>query len=90
MASGSFRLNACFFDENKLKEKGTNPHRLSLNERVSRPTILKYLRNEDVRNFSGDVLYAILVNGFGLSPDEIEDLRIGDVFELIGTNGASQ
>lgn len=86
MASGRFRLNGRFFDESKLR---TNMHRLSLEERVSRPTIVKYLRGEDVDNFSGEVLYAILSGGFGMSPDEIKELKIGDIFEIVSENGAT-
>lgn len=83
MASGSFRLNRSFFDAGKLKANGTNPHRLSLDEKVSRPTVLKYLNAEGVENFSGEVLYAILVSGFGLKPDEIAGMRVGDIFDVI-------
>jgi hypothetical protein len=45
MASGTFKLNSRFFTRDKLK---TNPHRLSLNEQVSRPTILRYLNEENI------------------------------------------
>lgn len=83
VASGKFRLNRRFFDAEKLKANDTNPHRLSLDEKVSRPTVLKYLKAEDVNTFSGDVLYAILVSGFGLNPGEIEEMRIGDLFEVL-------
>ena len=83
VASGRFRLNRRFFDAEKLKANDTNPHRLSLEEKVSRPTVLKYLKANDVDTFSGDVLYAILVSGFGLNPDEIKDMRIGDIFEVV-------
>lgn len=80
VASGKFRLNARFFDENKLQ---TNMHRLSLVEQISRPTIARYLRERDVDIFSGDVIYAILVTGFGLSPEEIRDMKVGDLFEIV-------
>ena len=83
VASGRFRLNRDFFDAEKLKANDTNPHRLSLDEKVSRPTVLKYLKADDVDTFSGDVLYAILVSGFGMKPNEIKELRIGDLFEVL-------
>ncbi len=88
MASGRFRLNRRFFSEDKLKD--TNPHRLSLEEKVSRPTILRYLREEDVDTFSGDVLYAILVSGFGMSREEIERLTVGELFEIVSGDRAAQ
>lgn len=90
MASGKFRLNRSFFDADKLQANETNPHRLSLDEKVSRPTVLKYLKADDVDNFSGDVLYAILVSGFGLKPEEIRELRVGDLFEVLPINEAAQ
>jgi hypothetical protein len=91
MASGTFRLNGRFFDRDKLAHNDTNPHRLSLDERVSRPTILKYLQEAgEIENFSGEVLYAILVSGFGLTPEEIRELRIGDVFEVGPRSEAAQ
>ena len=84
MTSGSFRLNRRFFEEKKLV---INKHRLSLEEQVSYPTLLKYISSKDkpydIRTFSGDVLYAIMARGMGLTDDEIADLRIGDIFEIV-------
>ena len=80
VTSGFVRLNARFFDERKLKQ---NKHRLSLTEQVSYPTVHKYFSGEDIRNFSGDVLYAILVTGMGLTLDQASELRLGDVFEFV-------
>lgn len=86
VASGSVRLNSRFFDESKLV---INKHRLSLTEKVSYPTVHKYIYRKDlngdynINKFDGDVLFAILVKGMGLSPKEIADLRFGDVFEII-------
>lgn len=88
VASGSFRLNRRFFDEGNLK---INKHRLSQREAVSYPTIHRYVYREelgdeyDIRTFSGDVLYAILVTGMGYSPEEAANLRLGDVFEIFET-----
>ena len=80
LASGKFRLNGRFFDERKLQK---NMHRLSLEERVSRPTIARYLREGDIDSFSGEVLYAILVTGFGLDPAQVGDLKVSDIFEIV-------
>ncbi|MBK6325598.1 MAG: hypothetical protein KA362_14840 [Chloroflexi bacterium] len=81
MASGHIRLNRRFFSEDKLRN--TNPHRLSLDEKISRPTILRYLREDNVDTFSGDVLYAILVGGFGMSREQVEQLTVGELFEVV-------
>lgn len=90
MASGYVRLNGRFFTEDKLK---INKHKLSQTEQVSYPTVLKYLVSpgeepkEEIKNISGDVLYAILVRGMGLTPAEIENMRVGDLFEVVYSNG---
>lgn len=83
MANARLVLNRRFFSEDKLKQNETNPHRLSLDGKVSRPTILRYLREDGVDMFSGDVLYAILADGFGLSREEIAGLRVDDIFEIV-------
>ena len=86
VTSGSVRLNRRFFDEKNLI---INKHKLSQTEQVSYPTVLKYIYREDlngdydVRTFSGDVLFAILVKGMGYTPEEAAKLKIGDVFEFV-------
>lgn len=89
VATGSFRLKGRFFHGDKLR---INKHKLSQQEGVSYPTLLRYLNQSDdgaspIQNFSGEVLYAILVEGFGMSPQEIENLRVGDIFEVVPGNG---
>jgi len=86
VASGTFRLNGRFFDEKNL---AMNKHQLALSEQVSYPTIHKYISRDDqedaydVRKFSGDVLYAILIKGMGYTAEQVRDLRLGDVFEIV-------
>ena len=83
MASGYLRLKGSFFDESKLLK---NKHQLSQEERVSYPTVHKYLsgrHNSDISTISGDVLYAILVKGMGYSIEEVKDFKVGDLFELV-------
>lgn len=78
--SGSVRLNSQFFNNKNLK---VNKHQLSQTEKISYPTILRYLSGDEIQMFSGSVLYSILVHGMGLSPDEISELRVGDLFEFV-------
>lgn len=93
VTSGAFRLKGRYFDKDKLR---INRHQLSQKEGVSYPTLLRYLagpeEGEPITNFSGEVLYALLVEGFGMSPEEVESLRVGDIFEVVphGGNGAAQ
>ena len=81
VTSGFVRLNGRFFDEDKLL---TNKHQLSLEEKVSYPTVHKYFKEgSDIRNVSGEVLYAILIRGMGYSVEDARELRLGDVFEFV-------
>lgn len=86
MASGRVRLKGHAL----LAQLQINMHALSLDEKVSYPTLHKYLNNADELNsFSAEVLYAILVKGMGKTPDEIEDMRLGDVFEVVKSGNGS-
>lgn len=85
VASGTIRLNRRFFDEGNLV---INKHKLSQTEQVSYPTVMKYITRKgaddfDIRTFSGDVLYAILITGMGYTPEDAANLRLGQVFEIV-------
>jgi hypothetical protein len=81
MASGSVRLNARFWSGENLK---MNKHKLSQQGQISYPTVLKYLNTpSDVLAFDGGVLYTILVDGMGYSPEDAMKLNLGDVFEFV-------
>lgn len=85
VASGTIRLNRRFFDEGNLV---INKHKLSQTEQVSYPTVMKYITKKDaedfdIRTFSGDVLYAILITGMGYTPEDAANLRLGQVFEIV-------
>lgn len=83
MASGVVRLNGRFWTDINLK---MNKHQLSQQGRISYPTVLKYLNTPgDVAAFDGGVLYTILVDGMGYSPEEAAQLRLGDIFEFVQT-----
>ena len=79
--AGSLRLRG----RSLLKlRKGTETSLLSLSQisRVSYPTILRYLTSpEDVKMLDLSVLANILVDGFGMAPKEILDMKVGDLFE---------
>lgn len=80
VATGYVRLNRAFFNESKLK---VNKHHLSQVERVSYPTVLKYLGDEDIRNFSGEILFAILVTGMGYTVEELRNIPLHEIFEFV-------
>lgn len=80
VTSGYIRLNNRFFDEAKLK---MNKHRFSLEEKISYPTVLKYLGDGNIHTISGKVLYAVLVKGMGYSVEELGKMPLCEVFEFV-------
>lgn len=79
--TGTVRLNPDFFSADRLK---TNKHKTSQAAGISYPTMLKYLNGEEVVDqFSGRVLFSLLMKGFGYTPETAADLRFGDVFDLV-------
>ncbi len=68
-----------------LAKSGTsNPHQLAMKARVSAPTAAKYVNTpEAVQVVDMAVLAAILTEGFGLSPRQALNLRLGDIFDFV-------
>lgn len=61
-----------------------NPHQLALRSNVSYPTVNKYVNNtESVDAIDAEVLCSILLNGVGLSKEQILEMKIGDLFEIL-------
>ena len=81
---GYIKLDAERFKERNLI---VNMNRLSQDTHISYPTILKYVNrgnsDYDVKVFSGEVLYAILISGLGFTPLELLDMTFGDVFDIV-------
>ena len=60
-----------------------NAHQLALRSQVSYPTIDKYVnRPELVGSFDTTVLAEILSRGLGMTPEQISNITLGDLFEL--------
>jgi hypothetical protein len=79
MASGRVRLKG----RELLEKYGVTMYRIGKDGDVSYPTVHKYLTAPDsVKHFSTEVLYGLLM-GLGLSIEEAEQLRLGDVFEFV-------
>lgn len=76
-----FRLNPKTFSVERLV---ANRHQISMQSGLSYPTVLKYTGDDvdDIQVFSGEVLYGLLTHGLGLTPAQVADLRLGDVFEI--------
>ena len=61
-----------------------NSHQLSLRARISYPTVDKYINApETTSSISALVMAAILLDGLDLTPDQVLELRLGDVFQLV-------
>lgn len=89
VASGYLRLKAAEL----LKEHKTNLHQASQKGGFSYPTVHRYINKpQTIESMHMKSLVGLLIDGLGLSPDEVENLRFGDVFEVVldkknGENG---
>lgn len=83
MTRGTIRLNRQKITKDRLWGY-MNPHIFSQEARLSYPTVRKYLVEQDpLEMFSGRILFAILHDGYRLSIEEINNLRLSDVFEIV-------
>ena len=60
----------------------TNMHQVHLRSGVSWKTVHKYLAGEPLNSIDADIILAILINGLGLTWDQIKELKFGDIFEI--------
>ena len=68
----------------KIGKGADNPHQLHLRSGISYPTVKKYVDEPgEVRAYDSNVLPGILIDGQGLTPDQMLEMRLGDLFELI-------
>ncbi len=82
MATGVFRLKGRQLLEMGQRRGVPNVHQLSKRTDVSYPTVRRYIEEpEKVEAVSLKALTAFLVDGCGMSPAEISDLKFGDIFE---------
>ena len=79
--AGRLRLNGA-----KLLTIGRgadNVHKLALESKRSYPAVKSYVEDPDKNRIDLDVLGSILVDGQGLTPEQMLNLRLGDVFEYV-------
>ena len=83
LANGYFRLKG----QELLDEHDTNLHRASQTGSFSYPTVHRYLNEpESVKAMSVRVLYGFLIDGLGISPEELHNMKFGDIFEAVPDN----
>jgi hypothetical protein len=85
MATGKFRLKGRPIID--LGRDVNNSHQVHLRSQVSWPTVSKYLSDDpatldEMRSLDLEVLYGILVDGLGLSEEEVLNLRLGEILEV--------
>lgn len=83
LADGRFRLKA----RDLVDRHGKTPYRVAKDGGVNYSTILRWTsKPEEVDGVNGRALYGFLM-GLGLSLEQVNDLRFGDVFEFTPTEG---
>ena len=84
--AGTFRLKGSSL-LSKAKDRGIeNRHQLSMAAGVSHQTIYAIFDNEPMKQISLPVLAKLLINGAGFTPDELENVKFGEIFEYIAEN----
>jgi hypothetical protein len=84
MPTGVFRLKGSMILEAGKRKGIENIHQVSMRSGVSYPTAYRYIEKpEKVEAVSLRALYGVLVDGIGMSPEEIANMRLGDLFELV-------
>lgn len=80
--SGYLRLRV----EELLEEygDGMSLHKASQLGRFPYPTMWRYWRTPDeLKSIHTRAVVGLLVDAIGLTPEEVEDLKFGDVFEIV-------
>jgi hypothetical protein len=66
----------------RIGKGAENVHQLALRSQRSYPAVKEYTEQQDKSRIDLDVLASILIDGQGLSPDEMMNLRLSDVFNF--------
>lgn len=78
---GSFRLRGERLLAHSVRAR--NFHKASTLSNTPYPTAHKYLTAPRLSSISLDILADLVFIGFGITPDELADLKFGDVFEFV-------
>lgn len=80
LANGYIRLKG----QELLEAKGMNLHQVSHEGAFTYSTVHRYIRYpEKVNAMSTRVLYGFLVEGLGINPSELENMRFGEIFDVV-------
>lgn len=84
MPTGVFRLKGSNLLKLGQKRGIDNIHQVSMRGGVSYPTVHRYFENPDqVESVSLRALYGTLIDGLGLTPDELSNMAFGEIFESV-------
>jgi len=88
MPSGTFRLKGAELLDRFHKRGLESYHRISLQARVTYPTVRLWLQDEStVVSLHLPSLAGLLVDGLGLTPQQALSLRLGDLLDYVPTDG---
>jgi hypothetical protein len=89
---GTFRLKGSFL-LSKAKENGVdNRHQIALRSQVSHQSIYSIFDDDPLTRIDLRVLAKILIDGVGMTPYQLANVKFGDIFEYVEEkdNGAAE
>ena len=81
--SGTFRLKGSSL-LSRAEENGVeNRHQLGTKANISHQTIYSIFDGEPLKQIDLRVLARLLIKGVGFTPEELENVKFGDIFEYV-------
>ena len=80
---GTFRLKGRSLLEYAKRRGANNLYQVHLRSGVGWQTAHKYMTKASLDSIDLNILADLLIDGVGLHPDEIANLRFGDIFEFV-------
>ena len=84
--AGTFRLKGSSL-LSKAKERGVeNRHQLGMAAGISHQSIYAMFDGDPAKQINLPVLAKLLINGVGYKPEELANVKFGDIFEYVDEN----
>jgi len=84
--AGTFRLKGSFL-LSKAEEHGIeNRHQLAMSSGISPQSIYALFDGEPMNQINTKVLAKLLIRGIGYTPEELDNVKFGDIFEYVSEN----
>jgi DNA-binding XRE family transcriptional regulator len=81
--SGTFRLKGGSLLSRAEKNGVENRHQLGMKANISHQTIYSIFDGEPMKQIDLRVLARLLIKGVGFTPEELENVKFGDIFEYV-------